>query len=188
MYSTWATMRAETMFGVYLNLAFGFNIFVDLSIAAILTLYLNAKGRSVACGDGTKKILLKLVYYAMTAGALTVVVNIAVLISYNKSMHTLTYAGLLQIIAKLNANSMLAMLNARKTIAGATITAAGMPVELSRLSSRRPAQPSASIHVFQETIVIEEKWDASGEDQKSKPPIQDTASQMSSYRGAETSV
>ncbi|KAI0089024.1 hypothetical protein BDY19DRAFT_993833 [Irpex rosettiformis] len=154
IHHTWAALDG-TSFGLFANLAFAFNIIVDSSIAFILTYSLHLKGRSSAYARSTKKILLKLTYYAITAGASTVLVSISVLIVYNRLRTTLAYIGLLQIIAKLNANSMLAMLNARKRIVREAKGA--MCLELSDRSSCHQLQPQTTIHVFHETILTEDK-------------------------------
>ncbi|KAI0089025.1 hypothetical protein BDY19DRAFT_993834 [Irpex rosettiformis] len=152
LYHTWAAIAVDNLFAVillpqiYVNATLSFNIFVDSSIAMIPIYYFSTKSRSSAHARSTKNILLKLMYYAITAGALTVLTSVIVLITYNKSTTTLTYSGFVQITAKLNANSTLAMLNARQSIMRRSISSRGLSLELSGLSSRCAIQPEQSMY------------------------------------------
>ncbi|KAI0826398.1 hypothetical protein BC629DRAFT_1587199 [Irpex lacteus] len=166
-YNTWEALGGQKLFDVYLNATLGLNVIVDFSIAFALTYYFISKSRSSAHTRSTKKILLKLTYYAITAGALTVLVNIIALITYNKSKTTLAYCGVLQIVVKLNANSMLAMLNARKSIRGIP-GKNGVSLELSQLSDSSAHVEGAAIHVLQDTTIKGDKWDEGKHTQSSK--------------------
>ncbi|KAI0826404.1 hypothetical protein BC629DRAFT_1587204 [Irpex lacteus] len=90
---------------------------VDSSITIILTAYLSRLSRTLARKRSTKRILRKLIYYALCAGALTMFTSITTLILFDLYKSEIHYAGTLMLLAKVYANSMLAMLNIRQGIA-----------------------------------------------------------------------
>ncbi|KAI0088894.1 hypothetical protein BDY19DRAFT_906379 [Irpex rosettiformis] len=155
LFHTWDTLGAQKLFDVYLNATLAFSVLVDFSITFALTYYFTVKSRASAhaklvteVADGrlsqyrsTKKILLKLTYYAITAGALTVLLNIISLITYNKSKTTLTYFAILQIALK--CKPRIENINTDR-------------VTENRLNARKGI---GAIHVLKETIVKGNKWE-----------------------------
>ncbi|KAI0826473.1 hypothetical protein BC629DRAFT_1456573 [Irpex lacteus] len=57
----------------------------------------------------TKSIIYKLMYYALSAGALTMITSTIALICFNASKTTISFVGVLEVMTKVYANSMLAM-------------------------------------------------------------------------------
>ncbi|KAI0776353.1 hypothetical protein BC629DRAFT_1525749 [Irpex lacteus] len=51
----------------------------------------------------------KLMYYALSAGALTMITSTIALICFNASKTTIAFVGVLEVMTKVYANSMLAM-------------------------------------------------------------------------------
>ncbi|KAI0088831.1 hypothetical protein BDY19DRAFT_150225 [Irpex rosettiformis] len=76
IWHTWQSLATADRFSLYSNLCFSFTIFIDSAIASLLVYYFHEKSRSFARTRGTKGLLLKLSYFAMTAGALTVLSTI----------------------------------------------------------------------------------------------------------------
>jgi len=156
IFGEWEALKNENICKLYLYLYYSFNLVVDTLIALLLVFYLY-KARAHAQRN-TKKIMLKLTYYAIAAGAPTIIVAITQIITYNKS-DSVTYAGLLNANVKLYANSMLLMLNARRRIARKTESDSGYSMELPRIT-RRDAIPRPVIEVLQESIMVHDQFGA----------------------------
>ncbi|KAI0826456.1 hypothetical protein BC629DRAFT_1456420, partial [Irpex lacteus] len=103
----------------------------------------------------------KLTYSAITAGALTVMASVIVCIVYNTAKTSVAYSGVLQIVAKLYAISMLTMLNARNSIRNA-VSQNGMSLQLTALSNSRTSHSPTTVQVFRETKITSDAWEENG--------------------------
>ncbi|KAI0683354.1 hypothetical protein BC835DRAFT_748663 [Cytidiella melzeri] len=156
---TWEAIFATKHYKIYVNIAFSLNVVVDSLITIALSVFLY-QTRMSAQSRNTKNIVLKLMYYSLSAGGLTLLTSVIILVTFNVSDGTITYGGCMQIIAKLYANSMLAVLNARQGIVRGASSTQGYSLELSQLHNQAPAtsRPGTAIHVFREAITTSETW------------------------------
>ncbi|KAI0342478.1 hypothetical protein BDW22DRAFT_1357833 [Trametopsis cervina] len=145
-YSAWTSVIADNHYWITVNVSFALNIVVDLSITTVLAVYLY-KDRSLARKRSTRNMMTKILHFAFTAGALNLIASVALFIEANRAKHTLNFGGILELQAKLYANAMLAMLNARRRIREAS--ADNYTVELSRLPSVSQSNPSQPVELGQ---------------------------------------
>ncbi|KAI0088893.1 hypothetical protein BDY19DRAFT_155163 [Irpex rosettiformis] len=158
IFDTWLPLGNEKLLNIYLNATLALSASVDFLVTFALTYYFTVKCRSSAHARSTKKILLKLTYYSITAGALTAVANLVSLIWFNTSPTSQTYFAILQMALHLTGNAMLAVLNARRSIARSAASPNGISLELSQLS-HGSSQPERAIHILQETLQVrDDKW------------------------------
>ncbi|KAI0683014.1 hypothetical protein BC835DRAFT_1423693 [Cytidiella melzeri] len=168
-FKTWEEVYAEKHFVFDLNCTFALNLILDVSITSVLAYYLY-QDRSVAAKRGTKRMLNSLRTFAISAGAITVVASCALFISLSTTKNTLTFGGIIELIAKLYANSMLALLNARQSIVHSSRADTKFGLELTNLQSTptpfsNPAP--AAIHFHSQTTgitVSSETWVDKGQE------------------------
>ncbi|KAI0345552.1 hypothetical protein BDW22DRAFT_1342899 [Trametopsis cervina] len=111
-YTAWAEYREHNLAQASLKAGFALGLVADFTITAMLIWYLRSRRTKFV---QTNMKLQKLMYYTINTGALTLIVSAAIIgtISIENS---LMFGGLVEVVSKLYANSMLAMLNARKYI------------------------------------------------------------------------
>ncbi|KAI0683016.1 hypothetical protein BC835DRAFT_1423694 [Cytidiella melzeri] len=155
---TWKSLYTTKGYQIYLNFALSLNVVMDSLITAVLSVFLYQTRQSAR--SSTKNMVLKLIFCGVTAGVLTLMASVVILVTFNASKGTITYGGCLQIMAKLYANSMLAMLNARQRIVRSAASSGGCALELPELQNRGPTapRPGAAIHVLTEVITKSETW------------------------------
>ncbi|KAI0091758.1 hypothetical protein BDY19DRAFT_991436 [Irpex rosettiformis] len=178
-FSTWAGLLEASYTHAPINAGWALNVAVDAGITFVLATYLY-QDRSAATKRGTKTLINKLAHYAISTGALTLMASTAIFITFNARSHSLVFGGLLEVltkckyavillfcyscysIPKVYANSMLAMLNARRSVMEKASSTNNMTVELSDLaqgvSSYNNAR-SAVIQVTKETTTMTDAWD-----------------------------
>lgn len=155
-YQTWEAFRQKQGPLLTLNVALSCGGFVDLVTTGLLTFYL---WRSRTAFPRTKHVVDKLLHFALNTGALTMIFSMAILITYNLVTTSLIWAGMVEIVSKLYANSMLAMLNARNNIRNATstneTTASGpLDIRMSRRNTRGLTSEAVRVDVFKETVTV----------------------------------
>ncbi|EKM50220.1 uncharacterized protein PHACADRAFT_264829 [Phanerochaete carnosa HHB-10118-sp] len=116
---TWTAFRQRQGPVLTLNVALSCGGLVDLVTTGLLTFYL---WRSRSAFPRTQHIVDKLLHFALNTGALTMIFSMAILFTYNLVTTSLIWAGMVEIVSKLYANSMLAMLNARNNLRNAGST------------------------------------------------------------------
>ncbi|KAI0809267.1 hypothetical protein BC629DRAFT_1590329 [Irpex lacteus] len=114
-YDTWVNFHAHTAPPATVTSAFTLAVMTDISVASLLVYYLSHMQRLVLSGR-TRHIIQTLMVYTINTGAITILFSAGVLATFNLFKMSLLFGGLIEIISKLYANSMLAMLNARQTI------------------------------------------------------------------------
>jgi len=130
-YRTWTQLSTTRTVVIPVNCAFAFGAFVDLTIVLVFLYYLY-QNRSLGLRQ-TRNIVSKIMHYSIATGAFTALFSITILIAYNAYSQSLLFAGVLEAVSKLYANSMLAMLNARHEIASKASTNGRNTIELSQL-------------------------------------------------------
>ncbi|KAI0799695.1 hypothetical protein BC629DRAFT_190817 [Irpex lacteus] len=134
-YATWIEVYSDKHFTIDSNCSFGLNIALDASITSILIIYL-LRDRSKAVRRSTRSMTSSLMNFAFSTGILTVLTSCGLFVALNVAKHTLTFGGMVQFIAKLYANSMLAVLNARNNvIQAATSSDTKFGLELSNMQA-----------------------------------------------------
>ncbi|KAI0793076.1 hypothetical protein BC629DRAFT_345771 [Irpex lacteus] len=111
-FGTWENYRAHSSAQASLWTAFSLGLVADFSITSLLIWFLRTKRTKFAA---TNMKLAKLMHYTINTGAVTLVVSAAI-IGTISIQNSLLFGGLIEVVSKLYANSMLAMLNARKQI------------------------------------------------------------------------
>ncbi|KAI0341066.1 hypothetical protein BDW22DRAFT_1430236 [Trametopsis cervina] len=166
-YGTWAALQSSQLFLITANIGWVLCGLADLMTTTTLIYYLY-RGRTVALVR-TRNIIRKLVHYSITTGAITVVTSMVVLITFNAKKHSLVFGGLLEVLTKLYANSVVAMLNARRSVGSTATTKKGDTIELSPLSwASRPQTEVDVIHVSKETMVSNDTFGTLSQDQESR--------------------
>ncbi|KAI0341080.1 hypothetical protein BDW22DRAFT_1359242 [Trametopsis cervina] len=156
-FSTWEQSYLDRSFVVKSNSTWGLGVAVDLLITITLLYFLHHTQKLGL--RRTRRIVRKLMHYSITTGGLTVVSSLIVLITYNTYTRSLLFAGMLEALSKLYANSMLAMINARRIVASSTggvgSIGASNTIELSQLRAASETVKSnmnlRAIHVSKET-------------------------------------
>ncbi|KAI0076925.1 hypothetical protein K474DRAFT_1662308 [Panus rudis PR-1116 ss-1] len=110
---TWDTFRSHK--GPLFTLATGLSLsaLVDLLIAVTLMYYLH---RSRTGLKHTDHLIRSLMAYIVNTGAITMIVSIAIVLTFVFLKGSLLFAGLVQMSSKLYANSLLGTLNARNLL------------------------------------------------------------------------
>ncbi|KAI0343178.1 hypothetical protein BDW22DRAFT_1428601 [Trametopsis cervina] len=137
---TWEALQTSRLVLVTTNCTWGLSVLVDLLITLVLLYYLYSNRKSGL--DRTKNIIRELMHYSISTGALTVFFSLVILISFNAYSQSLLFGGVLEVLSKLYANSMLAMLNARRRVFTNATGGGKNTIELSQL---RWTPASASI-------------------------------------------
>ncbi|KAI0826247.1 hypothetical protein BC629DRAFT_1587079 [Irpex lacteus] len=163
-YSEWDAIDADKSYWIVLNTAFALNVIMDLATTFVLTLHLYLS-RSWAIKRSTRNIVGTLINLVIGAGALNLIASIALFITSNLSKESITYGGIMELEAKLYANSMLAMLNARRGIVDRAATNGNYTLDLSRIQSHFSNGHLPIIRVQKEIAVTVDPWyeDAPGE-------------------------
>ncbi|KAI0088841.1 hypothetical protein BDY19DRAFT_151172 [Irpex rosettiformis] len=111
--TTWEAMSALRSYKICVNVSLVFNVVADSSITFVLIFYLHQSHVSARVRS-TRNILYKLMYYSLSAGVLTTLTSVIALILFHVSKTTIAFIGVLEVMTKVYANSMLAMLNIRQ--------------------------------------------------------------------------
>ncbi|KAI0747286.1 hypothetical protein BC629DRAFT_1561681 [Irpex lacteus] len=155
MEETWNALGSSNAYKRITLAALSLNVMVDISITLAFLLSLR-RSHSLAHTRSTRTILQKIGHYALSSGILTAIISITTLILFIVYPSQLHYGGALMMLAKVYANSMLAMLNRRQGIRQEAASNNGLSLNLSTLSgssSERTASTAAKIHVVHETVV-----------------------------------
>ncbi|KAI0341033.1 hypothetical protein BDW22DRAFT_1430211 [Trametopsis cervina] len=137
-YETWLELETSDVVRTMGNCTWVLCALADTMITSTLVYYLWRRGKFTI--DRTQKMIRTLIHYSISTGALTALASLVILICYNVLPKDILFGGLLELLTKLYANSVLAMLNARRRVASSAVpTAAEVTcdapgaVELSRL-------------------------------------------------------
>ncbi|GJE90358.1 hypothetical protein PsYK624_064890 [Phanerochaete sordida] len=181
-YKTWTAFREERGPQLTLNVALSCGGFVDLVTTGLLSYFL---WRSRTSFPRTRHVVDRLLHFALNTGALTMIFSMAILFTYNLVTTSLLWAGMVEIVSKLYANSMLAMLNARNNIRNASASAqhdtsgsGPLDIRMSRRTTRGLASEAVRVDVFKETVTVTDfdRADAQDADAHGAPePAKDPA-------------
>ncbi|KAI0648844.1 hypothetical protein C8Q79DRAFT_947692 [Trametes meyenii] len=162
VYPDWITFRDTKSSLITISGGLGSAALVDMLVALTLSYYLN-KGRSSWHKESNSKINTILLY-AINTGALTGTASLLCVILFATQKQSLVFLGLVEIQAKLYANSFLGSLNARAHIRSKNNPAAQYPsFEFSSNNGfRAGAGPQVQVtvpkvEVFQQTIVHDDR-------------------------------
>ncbi|KAI0799705.1 hypothetical protein BC629DRAFT_191868 [Irpex lacteus] len=174
-YDDWLILYAQKKFTTDVNANFGLNLALDTAITSILIFYL-LSDRSKVTKRSTKKMITNLINFVLSTGVLIVLTSCGLLISFNVSHNTITWGGMLQFLAKVYANSMLAALNVRQGVMKAAATSdTKFGVELSQLSSSAESphpqeKPMSPIQIRAQTATMTsvENWRGNNQHENTK--------------------
>ncbi|KAI0341075.1 hypothetical protein BDW22DRAFT_1359234 [Trametopsis cervina] len=136
-------MQTSKSFHITANVAWVVAVVTDIVITLTLVYYLY-RNRRVGITQ-TKNMMGKLIHYSVTTGLLTAIGSLVVLITYNAYPHSLLFAGLVEALSKLYANSALAMLNARHIFASTSAVNGSNAIELSQFRVASQGEPHAFV-------------------------------------------
>ncbi|KIP05948.1 hypothetical protein PHLGIDRAFT_479385 [Phlebiopsis gigantea 11061_1 CR5-6] len=149
-YRTWPEFREHTGSLFTLNCGLTLAAFVDLLTTAILSYYLR---RNMHGFERTRHVLQKLIFYTVNTGALTMVFSIAILFTFNFVTKSLMFAGMVEVVSKLYANSMLAMVNARRHLKAQVYSGTVNSIALQSPHASRPGAPDrVQVSVYREVL------------------------------------
>ncbi|CAL1703701.1 unnamed protein product [Somion occarium] len=120
---TWADFQAAPGPNITVEVSNALSAAVDAIIATSMIYYLHRGQSGQARTDGVVKWLMS---YAINSGAMMMIVSLAIAITYVKVKESLLFLGLVMIVSKLYANSLLGTLNARQLLRSKTARAAGV--------------------------------------------------------------
>ncbi|CAL1704019.1 unnamed protein product [Somion occarium] len=147
---TWGVFRAKVGPLFTLSTGLALSAAVDLLIASILMYYLH---KSRTGFKETDHMIHSLMGYAVNTGAITMLVSIAIVLTFVFLKESLLFAGLVQMSSKLYANSFLGTLNARQILRRKINTHKSS--ELSdRVRSNNAPTPMRHIEIYQETSKV----------------------------------
>ncbi|KAI0353806.1 hypothetical protein OH77DRAFT_1522336 [Trametes cingulata] len=158
VYPEWLTFRNTTSSLVTISGGLGSAALVDMLVALTLSYYLK-KGRSSWHKESNSKINAILIY-AVNTGAITGTASLLCVILFAVQKQSLTFLGLVEIQAKLYANSFLGSLNARSHIRNKTNAAQYPSFEFSSGNGFRSVPPQVSVpkvEVYQQTVVQDDR-------------------------------
>ncbi|KAI0793074.1 hypothetical protein BC629DRAFT_1592982 [Irpex lacteus] len=142
IYDTWAGFRAHRIPETCLTVSLSLAVATDLSVTVLLVYYLRKRRTAF---KRTNNIIDTLMRHTVHNGALAMVTSALVVIMLHALPSSLMFAGFVEIISKLYANSMVASLNSRQAIAQKGSSASQMhSIEMSRQPYSRY---SRSVHV-----------------------------------------
>ncbi|KAI0089010.1 hypothetical protein BDY19DRAFT_162739 [Irpex rosettiformis] len=156
----WFELAVLKEYEIFVEVTLSLSLLLDSSITVILLFYLS-RAQTLALRPNTKTTLHKLMYYALSTGGVTTLTTVVTLIVFKTSKFPIVYGGLVTLMAKVYANSMLAMLNLRQglRIGNASNDAyIAQLSDLSDLSRRVESRPDGRIHVIQERILNDDSW------------------------------
>ncbi|KAI0826385.1 hypothetical protein BC629DRAFT_75543 [Irpex lacteus] len=107
-YNDWLVLGVLKPYKRFAAATLSLSVLLDSSITFILWLYLR-HAHSLACKRSTRNTVHKLMYYALSAGGLTTMASVVTLCVFIMAASPVLFGGLAMIMAKLYANSMLAM-------------------------------------------------------------------------------
>ncbi|KAI0090030.1 hypothetical protein BDY19DRAFT_99026 [Irpex rosettiformis] len=150
-YDTWVNFHAHRAPPATVTSAFSLAVMTDISVASLLVYYLYV--RTTVTFARTRHIVQTLMLYTINTGAITILFSVGVLATFNLFKMSLLFGGLIEIISKLYANSMLAMLNARQTILNRDREGADVftSVELTR-----PRVQETRVQIYTETSITQD--------------------------------
>ncbi|KAI0654681.1 hypothetical protein C8Q70DRAFT_514348 [Cubamyces menziesii] len=161
VYPEWLLFRDTKSSLVTISGGLGSAALVDMLVALTLSYYLN-KGRSSWHKESNSKINMILLY-AVNTGAITGTASLLCVILFATQKQSLVFLGLVEIQAKLYANSFLGSLNARSHIRNKNNPAAQYPsFEFSSSGNGfravvPPTVPVPKVEVYQQTIVHDDR-------------------------------
>ncbi|KAI0636157.1 hypothetical protein C8Q77DRAFT_625182 [Trametes polyzona] len=158
VYPEWITFRDTKSSLITISGGLGSAALVDMLVAITLSYYLN-KGRSAWHKESNSKMNMILLY-AVNTGAITGTASLLCVILFATQKQSLVFLGLVEIQAKLYANSFLGSLNARAHIRNKNAPGAQYPsFEFSSGNGYRATAPQVQpkVEVFQQTIVHDDR-------------------------------
>ncbi|KAI0826387.1 hypothetical protein BC629DRAFT_1455871, partial [Irpex lacteus] len=127
------------------------SVALDLSITILLQIYLRQFHSRVQVRS-TRNVVYWLTYYALSTGVLTAIMATMDLVLFEVSDSPVLWGGLVVVLSKVYANSMLAMLNKRQYFQFGVVTSTQDLVELSRFAAQvvvsstvRPSNPISQV-------------------------------------------
>ncbi|KAI0698145.1 hypothetical protein BC835DRAFT_1413278 [Cytidiella melzeri] len=145
IYPTWASFQSQPVPQHCLTASLSLAVATDFSITVLLAYYLQARRTAF---QRTNSIIDTLMRHTIHNGALAMIVSVLVLITLHAIPSSLMFAGFVEVISKLYANSMLATLNARNRVAQIATTKGNLN------SMEMPARQNTQVHVTQDKFIL----------------------------------
>ncbi|KAI0087790.1 hypothetical protein BDY19DRAFT_994682 [Irpex rosettiformis] len=113
IFDTWVSFRSHPFSGHILDTSISVGVVTDVMITAQLIYYLRRRRSRVT---RTRHIVQRLQRNIVNNGALAVIISAATLVALHAAPNSLFFAGLVEIMSKVYANSVVATLNSRRSI------------------------------------------------------------------------
>ncbi|KAJ3545649.1 hypothetical protein NM688_g5604 [Phlebia brevispora] len=152
-YDTWVAYRSERAVVITLNTGLSLAALVDVITTSLLVYYLFKNKGAFA---RTNQVIVWLVHYTVDTGAITMIMSLAIVFTYNFVDGSLLFAGLVEVVSKLYANTMLAMLNARQIMRNKSDVIDTVELSGQRRTHHRASigQMGTRVEIFKETSMI----------------------------------
>ncbi|KAI0345554.1 hypothetical protein BDW22DRAFT_1426228 [Trametopsis cervina] len=140
VYDTWAEFHLQKIPQALLTTSLSLGVATDLAVTALLIYCLNRERTHFVRTDS---ILAKLMRHVINNGALSMVLSLIIIIVLHTTPNSLVFAGLIETISKLYANSMMASLNARQSLSQTQSqidTSNAMELSFHQDAQRRPTR------------------------------------------------
>ncbi|RPD54308.1 hypothetical protein L226DRAFT_280860 [Lentinus tigrinus ALCF2SS1-7] len=151
IYPSWPVLREKRSALVTVSGGLGSAALVDILVAVTLTVCLKRRRFTGSWNKDSNSMINRILLYAVNTGAITCTASLLCVILFAVQKNSLTFLGLVEIQAKLYANSFLGSLNARSHMRNSK--------SVHTFSSSAPRMPV--LEVYQHTVV---------EDDRSKSP------------------
>ncbi|KAI0087795.1 hypothetical protein BDY19DRAFT_994685 [Irpex rosettiformis] len=172
VFDTWEAFTGHPASENILNTSLSLGVVTDLIITILLIYYLRRRQSRVS---RTKHIIQRLQRNTVNNGALSVILSVVIIITLHAIPNSLLFAGLVEIISKVYANSMIATLNARQSISKLGNTSKDGFNSI-QLSVRENTNGSTRVDMSREGVFINSAATQSTDryDQKSDPAASGT--------------
>ncbi|EJF56506.1 hypothetical protein BD309DRAFT_277690 [Dichomitus squalens] len=154
VYPSWPVLRSRRASLVTVSGGLGSAALVDILVALTLTVYLKRRRSMGQWPKESKNMINRILLYAVNTGAITCSASILCVILFAVQKNSLTFLGLVEIQAKLYANSFLGSLNAREHIRSKSVRTYTSSVG-SNFRIGNPRVPM--LEVYQHTIIEDDR-------------------------------
>lgn len=144
-YDTWVEFHAQRSSRVTTDCGLVLSAMVDIIVTLLLSYYLHKQKTTFR---RTQHIMQRMMFYSINTGAITMCCSISALFMFNFLTTSLMFGGMVEILSKLYANSVLAMLNARKHLKSKfTDNTNSIPLNFTSQESRGTVDVSGGVRI-----------------------------------------
>ncbi|KAI0089013.1 hypothetical protein BDY19DRAFT_1057142 [Irpex rosettiformis] len=161
---TWTALEASESYRREVIASLSLGVLLDGSITLILMLIMN-RHLAFAHKRSNKNVVHKLMFHGIGVGGVTTITSAVTLVLFITSTSPLTYGGMVVIMSRVYANSMLAMLNIRQGLRNDAACADTYSVDLTDVSQRNPPRQASptKVQIEREVTITRDTFFAANE-------------------------